>query len=85
VLSNSFNNNKERHLYWGGYLGEVIKRNISGEWNMSKQFDNAIALTYKENEIFPPAKVNKRIINGNEDNISIFYKVIKNDLIKNSR
>lgn len=66
---------------WGGYLGEVIRKNIGGEWGMSENFADAISLTINDTEIFPPAKVNKRIINGKEDEICFYYQVLKEELI----
>ncbi|MBP0725797.1 hypothetical protein J5Y03_11505 [Bacillus sp. RG28] len=66
---------------WGGYLGEVIRRNIGGEWEMSKNFNNAISLTINNTEIYPPAKVNKRIINGKEDEVFFYYHAIKEDIV----
>ncbi|NOV01191.1 hypothetical protein GC097_14330 [Paenibacillus sp. LMG 31457] len=62
---------------WGGYLGEVIRRNLGGDWEMSKNFNNAISLVVSSTEVYPPAKVNKRILNGKEDDISFYYKVLK--------
>ena len=64
---------------WGGYLGEVIRKNNGGEWGMSESFPNAISLTINDTEIFPPAKVNKRITNGKEDGIYFYYQAIKED------
>ena len=62
---------------FGGYVGEVMRRHIGGEWGLSDQFENALALKFNTNtEVYPPAKVNKRIINGSEDNIWFYYCVI---------
>jgi len=47
---------------WGGYVGEVFRKNLGGEWEMSKSFDNAIALRINSTEFFPPAKVNKGLL-----------------------
>ncbi|MDF2922952.1 MAG: hypothetical protein K0R57_1866 [Paenibacillaceae bacterium] len=62
---------------WGGYVGEVIRRNLGGEWGMSKNFENAVSLMVNSAEVYPPAKVNKRIMNGKEDDIYFYYKVLK--------
>lgn len=71
---------------WGGYLGEVIKKHLGGEWGLSKQFNDAIALLFDDNsEIYPPAKVSKRILNGREDNVCHFYQAIKKDHLSSSR
>lgn len=64
---------------WGGYLGETIIRMFGGEWIMSKTFENAIAIQVQGTEIYPPAKTYKRIVNGQEDNIVNYYKVLKHD------
>jgi hypothetical protein len=64
---------------WGGYLGETIIKQFGGEWIMSSTFDNAIAVKIGDSEIYPPAKIYKRIINGPEDNVDIYFKVLKQD------
>lgn len=64
---------------WGGYLGETIIRQFGGEWIMSSAFENALAIKIKEIEIYPPAKIYKRILNGQEDSIEHYYKVLKQD------
>lgn len=65
---------------WGGYVGEVMRRELGGEWGMSSSFENAISLIINTTEIYPPAKVNKRILNGNEDNIYLFFRVMKQQI-----
>ncbi|MEK5448139.1 hypothetical protein [Paenibacillus sp. FSL R7-0331] len=63
---------------FGGYVGEVMRKNIGGKWGISNHFENALALIFSSNtEVYPPAKVNKRIINGSEDNIVFYYKLSK--------
>jgi hypothetical protein len=64
---------------WGGYLGETIIKQLGGSWTMSTSFDNAVAIKIGESEIYPPAKIYKRIINGSEDNVAIYYQVLKQD------
>jgi hypothetical protein len=64
---------------WGGYLGEVIRRNIGGEWGMSENFHNAISLTINSTELYPPAKVTKRILNGTEDSVYAYYQIVKEE------
>jgi hypothetical protein len=69
---------------WGGYIGEVIKKRLGGEWGLSS--DNAITLILSDgSEIYPPSKANKRIINGPEDNVVHYYQIIKRDLVSNSK
>ncbi|WP_168124077.1 hypothetical protein [Paenibacillus sp. HB172176] len=64
---------------WGAYLGETIIKQLGGEWIQSNTFDNTIAIKIGETEIYPPAKIYKRIKNGSEDNINIYFKVLKQD------
>lgn len=52
---------------------------------MSKSFDNAIALRINSTEHYPPAKVNKRIINGKEDGIYFYYQVTKKHYVGDSK
>jgi hypothetical protein len=63
---------------YGAYLGEVIRREFGGNW--SKQDvtgEPALALVFeKRHMIFPPAKIWKRLSNGEEDNIWTFYNLI---------
>jgi ABC-type Fe3+-citrate transport system substrate-binding protein len=63
---------------WGAYLGEVIIKHLGGEWKMREGLKNAIALCFDNGiEIYPPAKVNKRLLNGFEDNIWAYYQILK--------
>jgi hypothetical protein len=66
---------------WGAYLGETIIKNLGGHWEISKSFDGAICLIIGDGEIYPPAKVYKRIINGSEDNVYVYYVVLKNEYL----
>ena len=66
---------------WGGYLGETIIGIFGGEWIESTTFENAIAIKVQGTEIYPPAKIYKRIVNGQEDNIVQFFKVLKHDFV----
>ncbi len=64
----------------GGYVGEVIRRQKGGAWEINEELQ-AIGLQLgADTWVFPPAKVHKRIINGAEDNILSFYKVAVEDL-----
>lgn len=69
-------------MMWGAYLGEVMRKHLGGEWGMSKHFDNAIAFFWKDSEVYPPAKVSKRIVGGDGDNVWVFYQVLKNDSMR---
>lgn len=70
---------------WGGYVGEVFRRNLGGEWRMSKSFSNALSLSINSIELYPPSKVNKRIINGKEDEIYFYYLVLKKQYVGASK
>ncbi|WP_102262501.1 hypothetical protein [Mesobacillus jeotgali] len=70
-------------LIWGAYLGQMIKEHFNPalNWVNEDVFDDGeiIHLKSGENRIFPIDKVYKRLINGKEDNIISFYKVIKEE------
>ncbi|WHX38461.1 hypothetical protein QNH36_12130 [Mesobacillus sp. AQ2] len=70
-------------LIWGAYLGQMIKEHVNPalNWVNEDVFDDGeiIHLKSGENRIFPIDKVYKRLINGKEDNIISFYKVIKEE------
>lgn len=62
---------------WGGYIGEVLRRNIGGEWSIE---NNTIILSIKDTKLFPPAKAYRRRKNGSEDNVFNYYQTMKQDL-----
>lgn len=58
----------------GAFLGECIRANFGGEWEMT---ENGLAITFDDgNGVFPFNKINKHITNGAEDSISSFYSSI---------
>lgn len=60
----------------GGYLGEVIRKQKEGNWGINGELQ-ALGLQLGETYwIFPPAKAYKRLINGAEDNLVSFYRVM---------
>ena len=64
----------------GGYVGEVIRRERGGEWSVNEEL-NALGLQLgPETWAFPVAKVHRRLINGSEDNLESFYRVMMTDL-----
>lgn len=63
---------------WGGYIGEVIRKNVGGIWSIE---ENTIILTIRDTQIFPPAKAYMRIKNGSEENVWHYYQVLKQDFI----
>lgn len=62
---------------WGGYLGEIIVRYLGGEWKASELADDTIALQIGEAELYPPSRVYRRIMNGSEDSVEDYYKILK--------
>ena len=66
---------------WGGYIGEVIRRQWGGEWTTETAANpgTVITLRVSGSDIFPPVKVYKRLTNGAEDNIWHYYQVLKQD------
>lgn len=64
----------QRHaLKWGGYLGEVIKRVRTAEWELDSQIngEGSLPIVFEDNsgESFPVGWCYKRIGNGDEDNV----------------
>lgn len=65
---------------FGGYVGEVIRRKSGGSWEIDSTIapgEFVYALRVGTAQLFPPAKVHKRIVNGAEDNIVQYYAVLK--------
>ena len=64
---------------FGGYIGEVVRRQKGGEWAIITNplgTENVIALVNGEEKIFPPSKVYKRLVNGEEDNVWHYFQVV---------
>ena len=59
----------------GSYIGEVYRQNKGGEWQINHEHQ-AIGLLDGENWIFPLAKVYKRITNGKQDDLNLFFAEI---------
>ncbi len=64
---------------FGGYVGEVIRRQYGGEWKIETQVSDQpmVCLQVEGNYIFPPAKVYKRLANGSGDDLWFYYEVIR--------
>jgi hypothetical protein len=58
---------------YGSYLGEVIRKTRGGEWAL---IDGQVTLTNGDERVWPIAKVFKRIVNGSEDNVAVYFKVL---------
>jgi hypothetical protein len=68
-------------MVWGAYVGEVIRRRWGGEWTTETKAQPGYVLTLRlgETDIFPPAKVYRRLTNGLEDNVWHYYRVLRQD------
>jgi hypothetical protein len=58
---------------YGSYVGEVLRRTRGGEWAL---IDGQVTLTNGDERVWPIAKVYKRITNGGEDNVAVYFKVL---------
>jgi hypothetical protein len=67
---------------WGGYVGEVMRRQWGGEWVTETKAHPGTVITLRihDTDSFPPAKVHKRLINGRADSVWIYYQVLKKEL-----
>jgi Domain of unknown function (DUF3806) len=64
---------------FGAYIGEVVRRQQGGAWEVVQNdlgMESVIALVHGEEKIFPPSKVYKRLVNGDEDNVWHYYQVV---------
>ena len=68
---------------WGSYLGEVVRRRFGGEWTIEtypgKQFAT-LTLNVGGNKLFPTMKVHRRLTQGHEDSVWLFYTMVKTRL-----
>lgn len=63
---------------YGGYVGEVVRRHHGGEWIMDTEIspgEEVIALEKEGSRMFPPDKVGKRLTNGPEDDVWVYFTV----------
>lgn len=64
---------------FGGYVGEVVRRYRGGRWAIIESptgQGNVIALVNGDDKIFPPAKVFKRLAEGESDNVWFYFQVV---------
>lgn len=61
----------------GAYLGEVMVRHIGGHWGWMPDFDVAAVQLPTGTWTSPPAKAQKRFLNGNEDNLVVYYEAMR--------
>lgn len=71
-------------LMLGAYIGETIRRIYGGEWVKEDAMGEKDVITLKvgETSIFPSGKSNKRIVNGSEDDIWFYYRVLSEEILK---
>lgn len=70
---------------YGGYLGEVIRRARGGEWVIDTEVapgQQVLSLRKGDNRMFPANKVQKRLLNGSEDNVWFYFQVAMTELWK---
>jgi hypothetical protein len=61
----------------GAYVGEVMIRHVGGEWGWMPDFDVAAVKLPSGTWTSPPAKAQKRFVNGQEDNLVAYYEALK--------
>ena len=62
---------------YGGYVGEVLRRANGGEWAVDTEIapgEQVIALAKGDGRAYPPSKVQKRLMNGSEDNVWVYFQ-----------
>ncbi|MGA7935674.1 MAG: hypothetical protein WCA35_19140 [Kovacikia sp.] len=69
----------EMSLVWGSYVGEVIRQNQGGKWNvaMKSRDKSEILLQIQGISLFPMEKVSKRLTNGSGDDLWFYYQSFK--------
>jgi hypothetical protein len=69
--------------FFGSYLGEVIRRRWSGAWaNQGEQPGRVIALQVEDVEIYPTLQAHKRLVNGSQDSILLYYQWLVQQLTR---
>jgi len=61
----------------GAYLGEVMIRHVGGHWGWMPDFDVAAVQLPSGTWTSPPAKAQKRFLNGKEDDLVFYYEALK--------
>jgi hypothetical protein len=61
----------------GAYLGEVMIRHVGGHWGWMPDFDVAAVQLPSGTWTSPPAKAQKRLLNGKEDDLVLYYEALK--------
>jgi hypothetical protein len=60
----------------GAYLGEVMTRHLGGHWGWMPDFDVAAVQLPSGTWTSPPAKAQKRFVNGKEDDLVFYYEAL---------
>lgn len=69
---------------YGSYVGEVYRRHYPAEWGVVKLGeDNVPALKCKITGafFFPWGKAQQQIMNGDEDNVAVYYHVLEQEVL----
>jgi hypothetical protein len=61
----------------GAYLGEVVIRHRGGHWGWMPEFDVAAVQLPSGTWTSPPAKAQKRFLNGKEDDLVFYYEALR--------
>jgi len=61
----------------GAYVGEVMVRHLDGEWGWMPEFDVAAVRLPSGTWTSPPAKAQKRFVDGQADDLVAYYDAIK--------
>jgi hypothetical protein len=70
-----------RALQFGAYIGEVIRRKYNGSWGSDHPVagPKSFPIRFNEHDSFPVGWCGKRMLNGDEDNIWIKFKMVTSD------
>ena len=60
----------------GAYVGETLRRNLGGEWGISPEFNTEALNLPSGTSTFPLAKVEKRLVNGQEDSVEFYFQAL---------
>jgi len=65
---------------WGSYLGETIRRQYGGQWNLisNDKGEEVPALTYQGKSLFPHQQVMRRLTEGDQHSIWEYYQNLCN-------
>lgn len=65
---------------YGAYLGEVLRRVGGGEWVVDRDVSpglEIVCLELGDARVWPVSKVQKRLVDGPEDNVWHYYQVVR--------